>query len=393
MEKIGRSIKETTSLPSVEVRAIDPALLHGSHASRGRAGQAWREALTVTVWVRIAFFSIAFLANSALAIASGQPRPGFFDVWLKWDAIAFLLVAGHGYTSPLTHPTPTAYFPMVPLLLRPLLAIDIPGASAGLLLSGAACVIAFAYLYKLAEEQMGTGTGRRAIVYLALFPSAVFLVAGYSEAIFLAGAIPAFYYARRRQWGRAVLPTAIATAARFAGIFLIIGLAVELYKQREESARIRLEGLATLAAGCVPVVAYGLFLDRIRGNPLYYFTDQSVGWHRGLSNPVNAFINTLSHPQAVIEILSAALGLCLMVWIVRRKEWSYAAYMGTSLASLMTSTSYLSISRILVSFFPVPLLLAAHAKKRPRAGNVLLVISATLAVAGVIAFTHGWGFY
>ncbi|MEA2509957.1 MAG: hypothetical protein QOG21_2039 [Actinomycetota bacterium] len=392
MDAIDRLFARMKRLPTAQDGTTDTALGHQT-SPLGTKKRPWQEAVTVTAWIRVAFFSIAFVANWVVAILNGQQKPGFFDVWLKWDAIAFLLVAQHGYTSPLTHPTPTAYFPLLPLLLRALVTIDVPGASAGLLISGAACVVAFAYLYKLAEEQMGPGTGRPAVLYLALFPSAVFLVAGYSEAIFLAGAIPAFYYARRRQWALAALPTAIATAARFAGIFLIFGLAIELFQQRDEPVRIRLQALGALATGCIPLVAYGLFLDRARGDPLYYFTDQRVGWHRGFSNPVSSLINTFSHPQFVIEILSAALGVCLVVWVVKRREWSYAAYMGASLASLMTSTSYLSISRILVSFFPVPLLLAARSKDRPRTGRAILVISATLAVAGVVAFTHGWGFY
>jgi Mannosyltransferase (PIG-V) len=392
MDALDRLLNRMASLAAVPDRLIDVPLEHQTVAS-GTTRQAWQEAVKVAVWVRIAFFSVAFAANWSVAVFTGQQRPGFFDVWLKWDAIAFLLVAQHGYTSPLTHPTPTAYFPLLPLLLRALVAIDVPGASGGLLISGVASVVAFAYLYKLAEEQVGPASGRAALLYLALFPSAVFLVAGYSEAIFLAGAIPAFYYARRRQWGLAALPTALATAARFAGIFLIVGLAIELFQQRREPRWIRLQAASALAIGCIPLVAYGLFLDRARGDPLYYFTDQRVGWHRGLSNPVTSLINTFSRPEFVIETLSAAVGVFLVVWVVRRRQWSYAAYMGTSLASLMTSTSYISISRILVSFFPVPLLLAARAKDHPRAGAVILAISTTLALTGVVAFTHGLGFY
>ena len=217
---------------------------------------AWQEALAASTWTRVAFLSIAFAANAAIASVKGDQWPGFFDVWLKWDAVAFLLIAKHGYTNALTHPAPTAFFPLLPLLLRGLLAIDIPGAMAGLLISALACLVAFAYLFKLAEEEMGPGAGRWAVLYLALFPSAVFLVAGYSEAIFLAGAIPAFYYARRQRWALAALPTAVATAARFAGIFLLFGLAVEFFLQPDKSRRTKLEALGTLGAGCIPLVAY-----------------------------------------------------------------------------------------------------------------------------------------
>ncbi|MEA2507430.1 MAG: hypothetical protein QOH48_2048, partial [Actinomycetota bacterium] len=130
-----------------------------------------------------------------------------------------------------------------------------------------------------------------------------------------------------------------------------------------------------------------------RGNPLYYFTDERLGWHRQFVSPINALLNTFSHPQSVLEVFSAAVGVSFIVWAARSREWGYAAYMGTALASLMTSTTYLSLPRILVSFFPIPLLLAAYVKERKLVGGALLAISGIVAAVGVVAFTHGLGFY
>ena len=96
--------------------------------------------------------------------------------------------------------------------------------------------------YRLAEEEIGrgaglagphetNGAGRRASLYLLFFPTAVFLVAPYSESLFLAGAIPAFYYARRKRWIMAGMFAAVAMGARAAGIFLLFGLLVEFVRQ------------------------------------------------------------------------------------------------------------------------------------------------------------------
>jgi hypothetical protein len=382
-----------TGLATTELSPADPRLGGREPVASGSTSRAWEQALAITVWSRIVFFSIAFVANSVIASLHGQQKLGLFDVWLKWDAISFLLVAQHGYTSALTHPNSTAFFPLLPLLLRGLLALDVPGVVSGLLISGVASLIAFVYLYRLAEEELGAGAGTWALLFLAFFPSAVFIVAGYTEPIFLAGAIAAFYYARHRRWTLAALPLALATASRFAGVFLIAGLLAELVRQPQKSARLKLQALGALAVGCVPLLGYGLFLNRARGNPLYYFTDERLGWHRQFVSPINALLNTFSHPQSVLEVLSAAVGVFFIVWAARSREWGYAAYMGTALASLMTSTTYLSLPRILVSFFPIPLLLAAYVKERKLLGGALLTISGIVAAVGVVAFTHGLGFY
>ncbi|MDP9225107.1 MAG: hypothetical protein M3P18_14925, partial [Actinomycetota bacterium] len=103
--------------------------------------------------------------------------------------------------------------------------------------------------------------------------------------------------------------------------------------------------------------------------------------------------NTFGHPGAPIEIAAALTGLFFVVWAVRTQQWSYTVYMLLLLTSLVTSTYYLSIPRLLLSFFPIPLLLAGVARDHPVAGRMLLVGSGLLSLVGVIAFTYGLGFY
>jgi hypothetical protein len=345
------------------------------------------------IWTHVVFFVVAFGFNASLAAVRSQPLPGFFDLWLKWDAVAFVRIALHGYTSTLTEPHPTAFFPLLPLLLRGLMAIHFSGAGAGLLLAAISSLIAFAYLYRLAETEVGPGSGVLSVWYLALFPASVFLVAGYTEPLFLAGAIPAFFYARHGSWRKVALPAALATASRFAGIFVLAALGVEMLLQRKASGRKTFEAVGALAVGALPTAAYGYFLWRARSDPLFYFTDERLGWHRRLVSPITSFLNTFQHPGAPLEIGAALVALGFVVWALRWKEWSYAVYMGLLLTSLVTSTYYLSIPRLLLSMFPIPLFLATATRDRRDASRVLLVASGALALVGVATFTYGMGFY
>jgi Mannosyltransferase (PIG-V) len=365
----------------------------GRSARIGDGKRAAAFALGTVVWIHIVYFLVAYGFNASLAEARGRPLPEFFDLWLKWDAVAFLRIALHGYTSALTEQHPTAFFPLLPLLLRVVMALGVTGAGAGLLLSAIGAFIAFWYLYRLAETELGSGCGRLTVLYLALFPSSVFLVAGYAEPLFLAGAVASFYYARQGSWGKVALPAAVAAASRSSAVFLLAALAVEALVQRRASGRGLVRPLAALAFGSLPVLAYCFFLSRARGDPFFYFTDERLGWHRRFADPVSAFVNTFHHPGAPIEIAAAVVGVLFVVWSARAKQWSYMAYMLLLLTSLVTTTYYLSIPRLLLSFFPAPLLLAGATKDRPGAVRVILVIFGLLSLLGVIAFTYGLGFY
>jgi Mannosyltransferase (PIG-V) len=350
-------------------------------------------ALGAVVWTRIAYFLVAYGFNASLARVRGEPLPGFFDLWLKWDAVAFLRIALHGYTSALSEPHPTAFFPLLPLFLRGLIALHVTGAGAGLLLSGLGSFVAFWYLYRLAEAEVGRGSGRPTVLFLALFPSSVFLVAGYTEPLFLAGAVASFFYARQGAWGKVALPAAVAAASRSSGVFLLAALGIEALIHRRESGRGLLKPVIALAVGSLPVIAYCFFLWRARNDPFFYFTDEKLGWHRNFADPVSSLLNTFQHPGAPIEIAAAVIGIFFVVWSARAKQWSYMAYMLLLMVSLMTSTYYLSIPRLLLSFFPAPLLLASFTKERPYAARWILAIFALVSLVGVMAFTYGLGFY
>ena len=136
------------------------------------------------------------------AAGQGPITEGFLDIWARWDARHFVIVAELGWVDPdVLAARPAAFFPLYPLAIRALIALGItPVARRASGRLDIATWVACAFLIKLAEEELGGGAGRRAALYLLVFPTAVFLAAPYSEALFLAGAIPAFYFARRGRW-------------------------------------------------------------------------------------------------------------------------------------------------------------------------------------------------
>lgn len=386
---------------------------HGSEA-RVRWFEAvdwapWKQALIYVAVTRFAFFVAAYAATLFFTTTPGATSAeGFLNIWERWDARHFLVAAEYGWSGAKAIEARTAaFFPLYPLGIRGLAALGITPVLGALMISAAASVVATAFMIKLADRDIGAGAGRRAGLYLLLFPTAVFLLAPYSEALFLAGVIPAFYFARRGRWLMATVPLTVATSTRFAGVFLIAGLAVELTvqlwrKRAERPLGLARDGIAALALAVLPVIAFGFHLRAARGSFFQFREDQLVGWGRDLVSPLQSFLSTwntrIGGYEANwifawrIEILAALAGVLCTLWALVKKEWAYATYMGIFMAVLMTSSWYFSIPRMLLTFFPAIIFLAESAKD-DRRHELILVAFAPLATMGVVVFTRGAWFF
>jgi Gpi18-like mannosyltransferase len=98
--------------------------------------------------------------------------------------------------------------------------------ASGLLVSGIAFLASLIAIYQTALLESGDEkTAFRTSLYLASFPAALFLVASYSESIFLLGAILSLYNARKGRWLAAGLWGAVAAVTRIPGAALVVPLA------------------------------------------------------------------------------------------------------------------------------------------------------------------------
>lgn len=103
------------------------------------------------------------------------------DLWGRWDGGRFLQIAHSGYAG---SGESTAFFPAYPLAIRGvgwfLLGHDL---LAGVLVSLVASAAAFASLWRIAVSVVGEASTRRGLLYLAIFPTTLFLLAVYSESL------------------------------------------------------------------------------------------------------------------------------------------------------------------------------------------------------------------
>ena len=243
--------------------------------------------------------------------------------------------------------------------------------------------------------------GTRAVLLLALAPYAVFLFAGYSEAVWLAFALPGWLAARRGRWALAGVLVALAAAVRVNGVFLAAALVVEYVLSRRRAGLPVVAPVAGwLLAPAVTVGGYVVYLHALTGSWTRWLDAQAEGWGRHLTPPVTALRTTLTAARNAgqgaeyawswrAELVAVAVGVALTVVLLARRRWSEATYIGLSVASLATSTYYLSVARSSLLWFPLFTLLAAASVRRPWILTWYVAVCGPLMVLMVLTFTSG----
>ncbi len=138
--------------------------------------------------------------------------------WFNWDTIWYLKIALLGYSA---QDSSIAFMPLYPLLIRwtaPLFAGN--ALLAALALSTVFCSLALILFYELVsqafEEQLAWGS----VFLLMAFPTAFFLLAGYTESLFLLLVFGFWLLALRKRWLLAGLLAGLATLTRLQGLVL-----------------------------------------------------------------------------------------------------------------------------------------------------------------------------
>jgi hypothetical protein len=370
-----------------------------------------RGALTWWVLSRLAALWIA--ANAAWVFArDDNPVGPYLERWYTWDTQYFVKIAQHGYTEiPGDTGVYEAFFPGMPALLW-IVHLVIPSwIVAGLLISFVAGGIAVMAMARLAEEEFGTGVGARAALLLCVSPLGVFLAAGYTESLFLAFAVPAWLQARRGKWAAAALLAAGASCVRITGVFLAGALIVEFLSTwlpaklrapaHPGAAPTRIWHAPWLAVPFLPVIAYFGYLKSSTGSWNYYFEAQKLGWGREYAGFVKTFHSMWNAAFTQggaptwqwayrMEILSVAIGVALVIFLLAKLRYGEAVYVATSLVALTTSGMYFSTARATLLWWPLWIGLAslgAHPQYGKAITRVYLFLAVPIAVFLAAAFT------
>jgi hypothetical protein len=329
-------------------------------------------------------FLIAFQGQSPscahYTVSTAGAGGALAGIWMRWDTPWYLEIAAHGYSCYGT----SVYMPLYPLLIRGMSYVT--GGhylAAALIISSIASFFVFYLLYQLARDLTGSlQIARATVITLALFPVSFFLMAAYTEAIFLVLALGAYLATRRGRWLLAGGLAALATLTRLQGILLLAPLGLELLLAQRSQLRTWRPWLA-LSLAPVGLALFVIYIRLTEGLSLPWEplgSAQGV-WHLHYAWPWQGIVadlaSLIAQPNAgtilsfkLLDPLCALLFLGLAVLAFRRLNLPLAVFlvvMWLSSVIKVTEAGYTtSISRYMLGLFPAFIILGMLATRWPR---------------------------
>lgn len=406
---------ERTSEGAVRRAALDVA--------RVVDGEAARAASWVFLATRLAFVVIGVAAPILFSDhATRTPPIPTGSGWLRWDAQWFAGIAAHGYTWTLSPSySPTAFFPLFPLLIHLVSLTGLDTGAAATLIANAAFLGALYYLYRLVRLDWPAPVATRTLWLLSLFPTALFFFVPYTESLYLFLAVLTFWYLRQRRWLAAGVAGGLGAVTRQTGFVIALPFLLEWLDAYGRTALQRQAQRGRSIAALVPIVlipgavlAHLLYLWRVTGNATAFMRAQGA-WHRrpgppwagivatiqrwvtspGASHPITT---PLQHVHMALELGAVVLFLALLAVGARRLRPSYTVYAAAIWLAALVSPAIadgfqnplMSSSRFALSVFPSFIVLALLLRK-PGAYQAWLSASA-MALGFLVAFyvVGGW---
>jgi hypothetical protein len=214
------------------------------------------------------------------------------DPFSLWDGSWYRLVSIYGYNPGMK--ANAAFFPAYPWLMK--WGHQLTGwspQSIGYIISNVAFFGALVFVYLIVSMDFSAGVAKRTLWAVALFPTAFFFTAVYTESLFLLFAAGALYMARRRMWWAAGAIGLLAALTRSAGVMLLAPFAVLFIQQHGWDIRRWFPNAIPAALPALGPIIYGWILTRHDMK----FTDwiaQQWQWNRFSAMPWRTFDCTLN---------------------------------------------------------------------------------------------------
>jgi Gpi18-like mannosyltransferase len=355
----------------------------------------------------LSLIGLALLAKGLLVAltlveygAAPDPLTALGRAWDRWDASHYLYLATHGYSATGDARNLIAFFPLYPAVISAVAALGLPARIAALLVSNVAGVVAAIVLYELARTDDGEHAAFRAAAFFTVFPTAYFLMVGYTEALFCALAFGAVLCARRQRWVAAGMLGGLAAAARLTGLALLPMIVIELFAAR----RVLRPVWQAVVPVLVILLGFATYLTTnlvVLGSPIAFIAVQREHWSHSLAAPWVGFASAIDSvswriPWEKLTVGGGEIAGGLAAYATTTLSWlrlrpSDAAY-ATVLTVMVTFLPFwLSIPRYLLSLYPLFLLVGRIRNQWIYLG--LLGASFTALIVFGLAFGRGyWAF-
>ncbi len=360
----------------------------------------------VSLLFRIAVFIISIFAIFLVSDESFSAQK-LINSYLQWDAHNYTRIATGGYSYYIENgefPT-LAFFPLYPWTIRFINLFLNNMTVSGLVISFLTYSGACAYMYNLMSFDYNKQTAVRAIVFMSVFPHALFFGTMMNESMLLFTSMATLYYIRRHSWVKAGIFGALAAMSRLAGIALIIPAAVEWIEHYRVIKLLRKKSFKKVwqlfyKKGLWIVLMFGgtfvylLCNYHTTGEWFKFLEYQETFWHNAtvywgkcLSTILQYSFSERSFTLFSIwlpELISIIFAASLLIYGIRRTRNLYTSFLVVYMIINMSMAWPLSIARYMTCAIPAFMILSEFSERHKWTEQI---ITATMAIAFGVFFT------
>ncbi len=359
--------------------------------------------------IALLFRVIVFLL-SAFAIFIVRDIDFSFNEWIntymQWDAHNYHRIAYGGYSYHVENGayTTLAFFPLYPILIRIVNFIFNNYIISGILVSGLLYSGACAFMYKLLAIDYNKQTTIRAIVYISVFPHALFFGVMMNESLLLFTAVATLYFIRKHNWPLVGIFGALAAMSRMAGLLLAIPAAVEWlehYKIFDKLRSMQIKEVIQLFVKkglwiFLMLFGTGVYLYcnyKTTGDWFKFFDYQKEVWHngttyfgKGISIVEEYMLKTTKFTLFSLwipELLATVFTVIMLVYGIRKTRSMYTVFL---VATIVLNTGLdwpISVARYMTCAVPAFVILSEFSERHKWTEPV---ITAGMAIAFGIFF-------
>jgi hypothetical protein len=308
-----------------------------------------------------------------------------------WDGGIYTGIASEGYSF--IYPKSAVFPPLYPFLIK-LLSLNnntlMPWV--GVVIANAFSFLGLYFLYKLTPLIIDKKYRLRVCFAYMVFPViAVCSFLSYSEPLFLAFTIGAYYFWKQSKFGLAALLAIFSVFTRLVGAFILVIFLVDTlhgYISRRDPSRVKGQ-LGVIGATCAGVAMLGLFYCFTFCDPLAALHVEVTLWGNTVSVS-NLFDNVriygfgglrgvvLNYSVVPILLIDALLVVATALYLFKRSP-SLSTYSLVLLVAFLSLSTPMSFVRYVAAIFPLYLflgfLLSDDWRKTATVGAIAIVVA------------------
>ena len=373
----------------------------------------WLKVLIVYLLWHLAVGAVGLYSRKELGSSSPAPTnietqiPKLLSPTVAFDSYHYLQIFENGYGQE-KNASP-AFFPLFPALIRVGSIAGINAVAAGFLINLILGYLACLFLVLLAKDffKSKSVVNIDILIIFLVFPSAYFMTAFYTEALFCSLGFGAFYFARRQNWALACLLLAGITATRLPGLVFGLAVFVEYLSSKNFDYRRLDRNILWFLLVPTGIALYMVFLNIRFGDPIFFINAYDYGWGYQKFNPnilatvygqFSWLVTRIFFGNTQLNVGGNGIVMTLVFlfswlalvgstgWAIYKKyPASFVVLMAVSAVLFSLNSNFISSNRYILPMFPIYLLLSQYFSQKRTALTIYLVGS-TMAMTLLLVF-------